>query len=127
MVSQAEWRAISSKAIIYGKQYSASFRGITARCAGYRDESGEGYGGCVPVCMEESPMLGLRNSHLRGIKILSTSPSIDTGVAYERHWPTTIRMHERGIFDEAPPITHRYSAEDIDETIRDNMETRTAS
>ena len=57
--------------------------------------------------------IDLSTAHLRGHRILNTSPGMDTGMAYERHWPTTIRLIERGVFHPAALVTHRYPVEEV--------------
>lgn len=57
--------------------------------------------------------LDLKLGHLRGQKILHTSPATDTGRMYERYWPMTIDMMRAGVFNLRPLISHRYEAADI--------------
>lgn len=59
--------------------------------------------------------------HLRGQKFFHTSPAIDDGREYERYWPTTIRLIERGAFNIAPLVTHRYQADDIRRAMDDSV------
>lgn len=64
--------------------------------------------------------LDLSLGHLRGQRILNTSPGMDAGRSYERHWPTTIRMIERGVFDLTPLITHRYPVADVQRAMEES-------
>lgn len=65
--------------------------------------------------------LDFKLGHLRGQKLLHTSPATDTGRAYERYWPMTIDMMKAGIFDLAPLMTHKYQAEEIERCMRDSV------
>jgi len=64
-------------------------------------------------------MIDLKLGHLRGQKIIHTSPALDSGKPYERHWPIAIRLMEIGVFDLKPLITHRYKAEDIQTAMKE--------
>lgn len=57
--------------------------------------------------------LDFKLGHLRGQKLVHTSPATDTGRAYERYWPMTIDMMKEGIFDLSLLMSHKYQAEDI--------------
>ena len=59
--------------------------------------------------------------HLRGQRLLHTSPALDTGREYERFWPITIRLIERGAFNLAPLISHRYPASDVARAFEDSV------
>jgi L-iditol 2-dehydrogenase len=65
-------------------------------------------------------MIDLSIGHLRGQRILNTSPGIDFGKRYERHWPTTIKLIERGIFNLKPLITHKYDAGEIEKAMKES-------
>lgn len=65
--------------------------------------------------------LDFKLGHLRGQKLLHTSPATDTGRAYERYWPMTIDMMRAGVFDLRPLITHRYEAADISRCMQDSV------
>jgi threonine dehydrogenase-like Zn-dependent dehydrogenase len=100
---------------------------IVVECSGAQDALDtaiklctEGGRVCLFAWHRKPRIIDLRNGHLRGIALLNVSPGTDAGHAYERHWPVTIRLHERGIFDEAPLITHRYDARDIETAMEEN-------
>lgn len=57
--------------------------------------------------------IDFKTTHLKGTRIINTSPAIDIGREYSRYWPITISLFERGIFNHRYLITHRYNAEDI--------------
>lgn len=59
--------------------------------------------------------------HLRGHQIIHTSPAIDEGKRYERYWPITIELIEKGIFDLIPLVTHRYRASEIKTCMEDSV------
>lgn len=59
--------------------------------------------------------------HLRGQRLLHTSPALDTGREYERFWPITIRLMERGVFNLAPLISHRYPGEEVARCFEDSV------
>lgn len=63
----------------------------------------------------------LCTGHLRGHRLLNTSPGIDTGKEYQRHWQTTIQLIQKGVFNLSPLITHIYNAEDIQRAMEDSM------
>lgn len=63
----------------------------------------------------------LKIGHLRGQQLLNTSPATDDGRVYERYWPMTIELFERGKFDLTPLITNRYRAEDIARCMEDSV------
>ncbi|MEG1845173.1 MAG: zinc-binding dehydrogenase, partial [Clostridia bacterium] len=65
--------------------------------------------------------LDFKLGHLRGQQFLHTSPATDTGRAYERHWPITIELFKRGVFDMSILVTHRYQAEDIQRCMKDSV------
>ena len=77
---------------------------------------------CLFAWHRKPRTLNLCTSHVRGHRILSVSPGIDTGLRYERHWPVTIRLIERGIFDLRPLTTHRYRAEEIQTAMEANLQ-----
>lgn len=60
--------------------------------------------------------------HLRGQRLIHTSPALDTGRVYERFWPKTIDMFKAGIFDLSKLMTHKYRAEDIAVCMKDSVE-----
>ncbi len=66
-------------------------------------------------------VLDFRLGHLRGQRLIHTSPAIDEGRAYERYWPTTIRLFERGAFDLSKLMTHKYRAGDIKRCMEDSV------
>ena len=59
--------------------------------------------------------------HLRGQTFVHTSPATDTGRVYERYWPMTIDMFQRGVFDMSKLVTHKYRAEDIRRCMDDSV------
>ena len=60
--------------------------------------------------------------HLRGQRLIHTSPALDTGRVYERFWPKTIAMIEAGVFDLSKLMSHKYEAEDIAKCFVDSVE-----
>lgn len=64
----------------------------------------------------------LKIGHLRGQRLIHTSPATDTGRIYERYWPMTIDMLQSGVFDLAPLMSHKYEAADIGRCMRDSVE-----
>ena len=60
--------------------------------------------------------------HLRGQRIIHTSPATDTGHVYERYWPMTIEMFKAGVFDLSELMTHKYEAADIKRCMQDSIE-----
>ena len=66
-------------------------------------------------------VLDFKLGHLRGQKLVHTSPAIDTGRVYERYWPMTIDMFQSGVFDMRPLMTHRYEATDIQTCMQDSI------
>ena len=64
----------------------------------------------------------LKLGHLRGQRLIHTSPALDTGRAYERFWPKTIAMMQAGVFDLSKLMSHKYQAEDIARCMADSVE-----
>ena len=60
--------------------------------------------------------------HLRGQRLIHTSPALDTGRVYERFWPKTIAMMKAGVFDLSKLMSHKYQAEDIVKCMKDSVE-----
>jgi len=63
--------------------------------------------------------IDLSTGHLRGQRLLNTSPGIDIGRAYNRHWPIAIRLMERGMLDLSRLVTHRYDAGNVQTAMSD--------
>ena len=61
----------------------------------------------------------LKLGHLRGHRLVHTSPATDHGREYERHWPVTIRLIQNGVFNLHPLISHRYPARDAARAMAD--------
>ena len=59
--------------------------------------------------------------HLRGHQIIHTSPAVDEGRRYERYWPVTIELINKGIFNLIPLVTHRYKAYEIKKCMEDSV------
>jgi threonine dehydrogenase-like Zn-dependent dehydrogenase len=57
-------------------------------------------------------MIDMRTAHIKGIRIINTSPALDAGRLYERHWESAISLFERGVFDHRKLISHRFAARD---------------
>lgn len=66
--------------------------------------------------------IDFRLGHLRGQQIIHTSPALDYGKTYERYWPLTIQLFERGVFDLKKLISHKYKAEDIRQCMNDSTD-----
>jgi len=64
--------------------------------------------------------IDLKLGHLRGQRLVHTSPAIDDGNPYERFWPKTIDLFERGVFDLSMLISHKYRAEEIERCMEDS-------
>lgn len=101
---------------------------ITVECSGAQSAldtamklTKDGGNICLFAWHRKPRMLDFCSSHVRGHKILCTSPGIDTGLQYDRHWPVTIRLLERGIFDLKPLTTHRYMAKDVQNAMEENI------
>ena len=60
--------------------------------------------------------------HLMGHKLIHTSPAIDDGRVYERYWPITIKLFEKGVFDLSKLISHKYKASEIEKCMADSVE-----
>lgn len=66
----------------------------------------------------------LKLGHLRGQRLIHTSPALDTGRAYERYWQKTIAMMQAGVFDLSKLMSHKYQAKDIAQCMADSVERR---
>ncbi len=65
--------------------------------------------------------IDLKTQHLKGNRLIHTSPALDDGRDYSRYWPKTIKLFERGIFDLSILISHKYKAEDIKQAFVDSV------
>lgn len=68
-----------------------------------------------------SRTIDFKTEHLRGHRLIHTSPHIDYEKEYSRYWPKTIKLFEAGIFDLRPLISHKYAAEDIAQAMVDSV------
>ena len=68
--------------------------------------------------------LDFKIGHLRGQRLIHTSPATDTGRVYERYWPMTIDMFKSGVFDLSRLMSHKYEAADIARCMQDSVERR---
>lgn len=59
--------------------------------------------------------------HLRGQRLIHTSPALDTGRDYARFWPKTIAMLEAGVFDLSKLMSHKYRAGQIVQCMQDSV------
>lgn len=62
-------------------------------------------------------VIDLKTTHLKGTRIINTSPAIDVEREYSRYWPITISLFEKGVFNHKHLITHRYKAKNITEAM----------
>jgi threonine dehydrogenase-like Zn-dependent dehydrogenase len=65
--------------------------------------------------------IDFKTQHLRGNRLIHTSPALDDGREYSRYWPMTIKLFERGVFDLSLLISHKYRAEDVDVAFVDSV------
>ncbi|MBQ2714096.1 MAG: alcohol dehydrogenase catalytic domain-containing protein [Clostridia bacterium] len=65
--------------------------------------------------------IDFKTQHLKGNRLIHTSPAIDDGREYSRYWPMTIKLFERKIFDLSLLISHKYKAEDIARAFQDSV------
>lgn len=65
--------------------------------------------------------IDFKTQHLKGNRLIHTSPAIDDGREYSRYWPKTIKLFERGVFDLSLLISHKYKAEDIKQAFVDSV------
>jgi len=65
--------------------------------------------------------IDFKTQHLKGNRLIHTSPAIDDGREYSRYWPMTIKLFERKIFDLSLLISHKYKAEDIERAFEDSV------
>ena len=65
--------------------------------------------------------IDFKTQHLKGNRLIHTSPALDEGREYSRYWPMTIKLFERGIFDLSLLISHKYEAEDIKQAFVDSV------
>ena len=65
--------------------------------------------------------IDFKTEHLRGHRLIHTSPAIDSEKEYSRYWPKTIKLFEAGVFDLRPLISHKYAAEDIAQAMVDSV------
>ena len=116
---------------IEGKSYLKEFEGrpfdIVVECSGTQ----VGLDTAVKLCCEggaiclfawhrQTRRIDLRTSHPLGQRILNTSPGIDSGLRYERHWPASIKLMELGIFNVKTLVTHSFNADDIQKAMEDH-------
>ncbi len=65
--------------------------------------------------------IDFKTQHLKGNRLIHTSPALDDGRDYSRYWPKTIKLFERGIFDLSILISHKYKAEDVKQAFVDSV------
>jgi L-iditol 2-dehydrogenase len=66
-------------------------------------------------------MLDFKLGHLRGQRLIHTTPATDTGRLYERYWPMTIEMMQSGVFDLSLLVSHKYEAAHIARCMADSV------
>ena len=65
--------------------------------------------------------IDFKTQHLRGNRLIHTSPALDDGREYSRYWPMTIALFERGVFDLSLLISHKYTVEEIGKAFIDSV------
>ncbi|MBQ9922829.1 MAG: alcohol dehydrogenase catalytic domain-containing protein [Clostridia bacterium] len=65
--------------------------------------------------------IDFKTQHLKGTRLIHTSPAIDSEKEYSRYWPRTIKLFEAGVFDLKPLISHKYMACDIARAMEDSV------